>query len=85
MREHKAVDVSVSFGDKTATFVRSGQSKKVICNILGEEIHPETRKRTIWLDRLTHRGSCESIRHEGPEGEIKFSAAGAISTVLTEI
>ena len=85
MRENKVVDVSVTFGDKTAIFVRSGQSKKTICSILGEETHPVTRKRTIWLDRLTHRGSCESVRHVGSNGEIKFSAAGAISTVLTEI
>lgn len=81
MRDHKEVRIDVLMGDATATFSRSGQSKKVVSNILGQQKDPATGKLTVWLDRVVHRGKSEVAIN----GEKKFALSGAVSTVMVEV
>ena len=81
MSEKTAIDPpSLSIGDEFVVMTRNGQTRKVVARILGREHNPATGIDMVWLDRRIHR------RHESTmlEGAVKWSAGGAISTILTQ-
>lgn len=71
---------SLSIGDEFVVMTRNGQTRKVVARILGREHNPATGIDMVWLDRRIHR------RYESTmlEGAVKWSAGGAISTVLAK-
>lgn len=73
MRHSEIYDVMVN--EQTVVLRRQGSSIPSVANILGSEVDKEGA-RTIWLDRLIHRGAVVSLND-------KWVASGAISTVLT--
>lgn len=76
------VHPKVQIGTSSVTIVRSGQSSTpVVANILGDETDPVTGRRTIWLDRIAHRGEDSQFE----EGERKWVVSGAVSTVMRAV
>lgn len=73
MRHSEIYDVLVN--EQTVVLRRQGSSIPSVANILGSEVDKEGA-RTIWLDRLVHRGAVVSLNDN-------WVASGAISTVLT--
>lgn len=73
MRHSENYDVMVN--EQTVVLRRQGSSIPSVANILGSEVDKEG-VRTIWLDRLVHRGAVVSLNDN-------WVASGAISTVLT--
>jgi len=81
MSEKTVIDPpSLSVGDEFVVMTRNGQTRKVVARILGRERNPATGIDMVWLDRRIHR------RYETTmlEGAVKWSAGGAISTVLAK-
>lgn len=73
MRHNENYEVTVN--EQTVVLRRQGSSIPSVANILGSEVDGEGI-RTIWLDRLLHRGACVTLNDT-------WTASGAISTVLT--
>ena len=82
MREKTKMDPpTISFGENCVVLTRAGQSRKVIANVLGVQVLPQSGGlKRVWLDRLIHRRD----EREAKEGERSWTLEGAISTVLTE-
>lgn len=73
MREDKP-EVTVTLGDGVVVLHRSGQSKRVVANVLGVERAENGEIQMIWLDRLVHRMFEREF--------VDWSVRGAVSTVL---
>ena len=67
-------DVTVTLGDGVAVLHRSGQSKRIVANVLGVERADSGEIQKVWLDRLVHR----TFESEFADWHV----SGAVSTVL---
>jgi len=79
MSEKAPIDSpELSIGDEFVVMSRHGQSRKIVARILGRASDPATGKEVVWLDRRIHRSYETTMLEE----TVKWSATGAISTVL---
>lgn len=74
MREDKP-EVTVALGEGVAVLRRSGQSKRIVANVLGVERSESGEVQKVWLDRLVHRTFESEFEN--------WSVSGAVSTVMT--
>jgi predicted RNA-binding protein len=68
--------VTITLGEGVVVMQKTGQSRPIIANILGDERDADGNVTKIWLDRFVHRPSWEVVG---------WHVSGAVSTVLERI
>mgnify|MGYP000745875685 CR=1 FL=1 len=74
MQHDSKLEVTVTLGDGVVVLHRSGQSKRIVANVLGVERADSGEIQKVWLDRLVHR----TFESEFADWHV----SGAVSTVL---
>lgn len=69
-------EFNLTINEATVVLRRLGRTAPTVANILGVEVDAGG-KRTVWLDRLLHRGQQQAFTAE-------WTGTGAVSTVLVE-